>query len=194
MILPTVIEKGHPVDHAYDLYSSLLKERIIFCTCPIDDALASLIIAQLLYLDSKNHDDIYLYINSNGGSVSAGLAIIDTMNTILSDVCTVGMGLCASMASMLLMSGTANKRYLLPHCTVMIHQPLGNMQGKVSDLENTARHFLHIKKTTIHLIHQATSQNPEKIAKDIENDTYLTSEEALKYGIADHILPAKEKR
>lgn len=116
-----------PAGQAYGLYSSLLKERIIFCICPIDDALDYLIIAQLLYLDSKNHDDIYLYINSNGGSVSAGLAIIDTMNTIHSDVCTVGTGICASMASMLLMSGAANKRYLLPHYTVMIHQPLGNM-------------------------------------------------------------------
>ena len=191
MILPTVIEKGHPVDHAFDLYSCLLKERIIFCTCPIDDALASLVIAQLLYLDSKNHEDIYLYINSSGGSVSAGFAIIDTMNFIHSNVCTVGMGLCASMASMLLMNGSHGKRYLLPHCTVMIHQPLGHMQGKVSDLENTARHFLDIKKMTIDFIHQTTQQDCKKIAKDIENDTYLSSKEALEYGIADHILSSK---
>lgn len=188
MIIPTVIEKGHPVDRTYDIYSCLLKERIVFCTKPIDDTVASMITAQLLYLDSVNHDDIYLYINSPGGSVSAGLSIIDAMNLIHSDVSTVCMGLCASMASVLLMCGAKGKRCMLKHSYVMIHQPLGNMEGKVSDLENTARHFIEIKKLMIDLIHDATEQDKERIEKDIENDTYLNAKQALKYGIADTIL------
>lgn len=192
MILPTVIEKGHPVDRAYDIYSCLLKERIVFCTKPIDDSMASVITAQLLYLDSLNHDDIYLYINSPGGSVSAGLSIIDTMNLVHSDVSTVCMGQCASMASVILMCGSKGKRCILKHGYVMIHQPLGNMEGKVSDLENTARHFIEIKKLIIDLIHDATEQDKDKIEKDIENDTYLNAKQTLKYGIADTILEKKE--
>lgn len=189
MIIPTVIEKGYPSDHAYDLYSLLLKERIIFCTRPIDDSLASIITAQLLYLDSISHQTIQLYINSPGGSVSAGFAILDTMNFIQSDISTIGMGMAASMASLLLMCGTKGKRFLLKHGTVMIHQPLGNMEGKVSDLENTAKHFLEMKKQVIQIMHEATCQSPERIQKDIENDSYLTAEQALSYGIIDQIIP-----
>ncbi len=194
MIIPTVIEKGYPSDHAYDLYSLLLKERIIFCTRPIDDALASIITAQLLYLDSINHQTIQLYINSPGGSVSAGFAILDTMNFIQSDVSTIGMGMIASMASILLMCGTKGKRCCLENATVMIHQPLGNMEGKVSDLENTAKHFMEMKKQVIQIMHKATSLDSETIKNDIENDRYLSSKQALEYGIIDRIITQKENQ
>ena len=188
MIIPTIIEKGHPVDHAYDIYSCLLKERIIFCTKPIDDSLASLLTAQLLYLDSISHDSIQLYINSPGGSVSAGLAIIDTMDFIHSDVSTICMGMCASMAAVILLCGTAGKRCALKNASIMIHQPLGQINGKVSDVENTAKHLINIKKQLIDLIHQHTGQPLDIIHKDIENDTYMTPTEAIEYGILDHIL------
>ncbi len=188
MIIPTVIEKDYPSSYAYDIFSKLLKERIVFCTRPIDDALASALVAQLLHLDSLNHQPIQMYINSPGGSVSAGFAIIDTMNHIHSDVHTIGMGMCASMASVLLMCGTKGKRFVLKNATVMIHQPLGNMEGKVSDLENTAKHFMDTKKQIIQIMHDATLQNESKIKNDIENDTYLSAAQAVEYGIADKIL------
>lgn len=188
MIIPTIIEKGHPVDHVFDIYSCLLKERIIFCHRTIDDDLASVITAQLLYLDSINHEPIQLYINSPGGSVSAGFAIVDTMKLIHSDVKTICMGMCASMAAVILMCGTATKRYALEHSCIMIHQPLGQMNGKVSDIKNTAEHFITIKNQVISLFHQHTRQSIEQITKDIENDTYLTPEMAKKYGIIDNIL------
>ncbi len=188
MIIPTIIEKDYPSDHAYDIFSRLLKDRIVFCTRPIDDALASSLIAQLLYLDSLGTQPIYLYINSPGGSVSSGLAIIDTMNHIQSEVHTIGMGMCASMASILLMCGTKGKRFVLKNTTVMIHQPLGNMEGKVSDLENTAKHFMDTKKQIIQIMHDATLQDKTKIKNDIENDTYLSAQQAIEYGIADKIL------
>ena len=194
MIIPTVIEKGYPSDRAYDIYSLLLKERIVFCTRPIDDSVASVITAQLLYLDSLNHQPIQLYINSPGGSVSAGCAILDTMNFIQSDVSTIGMGMIASMASILLMCGTKGKRYCLENATVMIHQPLGTMEGKVSDLENTAKHFMEVKKQVIQIMHLATAQDLEKIRNDIENDSYLTAKQALDYGIIDEIIRQKENQ
>ena len=188
MIIPTVIEKNYPSDYVFDIYSKLLSERIVFCMQTIDDTLASSIIAQLLYLDSLSHKPIYLYINSHGGSVSAGFAIVDTMNHIQSDISTIGIGMCASMAAILLMCGTKGKRYILKNTTVMIHQPLGNMEGKVSDLENTAKHLLSTKERIIQIMHDSTNQDPNKIKTDIENDTYLSAEQTIKYGIADKIL------
>lgn len=188
MIIPTVIEKGLTAERAYDIYSCLLKERIIFCTKTIDDSLASLITAQLLYLDSLNHEPIQLYINSPGGSVSSGFAIIDTMNCLQSPISTIGMGMCASMASLLLMCGTKGKRYVLKNSYVMIHQPLGGMEGKVSDLENTAKHLIELKDRILKLMSQMTGQTEDRIRTDIENDTYLCAEEAVQYGIADQIL------
>lgn len=186
--LPNVIEKTADGERAYDLYSRLLKERIIFLTGEINDAVASVIVAQLLFLESEDCDKpIYLYINSPGGSVSAGLAIHDTMNYIKCEVSTICVGLAASMGAFLLASGTKGKRFALPNAEVMIHQPLGGAQGQASDIQIAAEHILRTKSKLNNLLAKYTGQDYETVVKDTERDNYLTADEAVIYGLIDEI-------
>lgn len=187
-IIPTVIEKTNNREYAYDLYSRLLKDRIVFCSGEIDDNKANIIISQLLYLDSLNHQDISLYINSPGGSVTSGMAIYDTMNFIKSDVKTICIGMAASMAAFLLSSGKRGKRYSLPNAEIMIHQPLGGAQGQASDIKIAAERILKIKEKLNKLLAQNTKQPLEKITLDTERDYYMNSKEAKKYGVIDEII------
>ena len=187
-IIPTVIEKTNQKEYAYDLYSRLLKDRIVFCTGEIDDASANIIVSQLLYLDSLSHEDISLYINSPGGSVTSGMAIYDTMNYINSDVCTICIGMAASMAAFLLSSGKKEKRYALPNAEIMIHQPLGGAQGQASDIKIAAKRILKIKEKLNKLLAENTNQSLEKITVDTERDYYMDPEDAKKYGLIDKII------
>lgn len=187
-IIPTVLEKTNNHEVAYDLYSRLLEDRIIFLSGEINDAVANLIISELLYLDSKNHDDIYMYINSPGGSVTSGMAIYDTMNYIKSDVKTICVGIAASMAAFLLSSGTIGKRYALENADVMIHQPLGGMQGQASDMKIACERILKMKEKLNKILAKNTKQPLSKIKKDTDRDYYLDSDEAKKYGLIDHII------
>lgn len=187
-IIPTVIEKHNQKEYAYDLYSRLLKDRIVFCTGEIDDNVANIIISQLLYLDSLSNDDISLYINSPGGSVTSGMAIYDTMNFIKSHVRTICIGMAASMAAFLLSSGEKGKRYTLPNAEIMIHQPLGGAQGQASDIKIAAERILKIKEKLNKILAENTNQPIKKIALDTERDFYMDSEEAKKYGIIDKII------
>ena len=188
MIIPTVIEKTHNNEHAYDLYSRLLKDRIIILGGEIDDNKANLVVAELLYLDSVNNDDINMYINSPGGSVTAGMAIYDTINLIKSDVKTICVGIAASMAALLLSSGTKGKRYSLPNSEVMIHQPLGGATGQATEIKIAAEHILKTKEKVNHMLSFNTGKSLKIIEKDTERDNYMSAEEALKYGIIDQIL------
>lgn len=188
MIIPTVIEKSNNEQIAYDLYSRLLKDRIIVLSGEIDDAKANLIVAQLLYLDSLSNDDISLYINSPGGSVSAGMAIYDTMNYIKSDVKTICIGMCASMASILLSSGAKKKRFILPNGEVMIHQPLGSSSGQATEIKIAAEHILKTKEKINSILSLNTGKDLKTIEKDTERDHYLDANEALEYGLVDKIL------
>lgn len=188
MLIPTVIEKSNVGERAYDIYSRLLKDRIIILTGEIDDNVANSIVGQLLYLDSLNHDDISLYINSPGGSITAGMAIYDTMNFIKSKVSTICLGLAASMGAFLLSSGEKGKRYCLPNSEVMIHQPLGGAQGQATEIKIAAEHILRIKKKMNEILAFNTKQDLEVIEKDTERDYYLTASEALEYGLIDQIM------
>lgn len=191
MLIPTVIEKSQFGERAYDIYSRLLKERIIFMGGPIDDNVANLVIAQLLFLQSEDpKKDITMYINSPGGSVTSTLAIIDTMNHVSCDVSTVCVGLAASGGAWLLSSGKKGKRYILPNAEVMIHQPLGGTEGQASDIAITAKHILKMKDNLIKLMAKNTGQKVEQVEKDIDRDYYMTAEEAKKYGIIDEIIKA----
>ncbi len=192
MFLPTVLEKSSNKEYAYDLYSRLLKDRIIFLTGEINDSLSSIVIAELLYLDSLNNDDIYLYINSPGGSITAGMSIYDTMNYIKSDVKTIAIGLAASMAAFLLASGTKGKRAALPNAEVMIHQPLGGAQGQASDIKIAAERIIALKKKLNQILAQNTNQNIETIEKDTERDNFMDAPSALKYGLIDEIINPSE--
>lgn len=174
-----------------DISQELLKQRIVYLGEEITDDLANVIIAQLLYLDSQNTQDIYLYINSPGGVVTAGMAIFDTMSLIRSDVVTVCAGTAASMASVILMNGTKGKRYILPHSTVMIHQPLGGVQGQATEIEIHAKEILRIKDQMTSIISKLTGQSEEKVRQDTERDNFLTAQDALDYGIVDHIYLRK---
>ena len=187
-IIPTIIEKTSNREYAYDLYSRLLKDRIVFCTGEIDDNKANIIISQLLYLDSLNNKDISLYINSPGGSVTSGMAIYDTMNFIKSDVKTICIGLAASMAAFLLSSGSQGKRYSLPNTEIMIHQPLGGAQGQASDIKIAAERIIKIKEKLNKLLAKNTNQSLNKIEMDTERDYYMEAEEAKKYGLIDEII------
>ena len=187
-LIPTVIEKSNNGERVYDIYSRLLKDRIIILCGEIDDINSNTIVAQLLYLDSLNHNDISLYINSPGGSVTGGMAIYDTMNFIKSDVSTICIGLAASMAAFLLSSGSKGKRYCLPNSEVMIHQPLGGAQGQATDIKIAAERILRLKDKLNHLLSKNTGQKLKKIEKDTERDNFMTAEEALEYGIVDKIL------
>lgn len=192
MLVPMVVDQTSTGERSYDIYSRLLEDRIIFLTGEINDAIANIIVAQLIYLEGKNpNKDIYLYINSPGGSVSAGLAIFDTINYIKCDVSTICIGLAASMGAFLLASGTKGKRFALPNSEVMIHQPLGGAQGQASDIEIQAKHIQKIKEKINTILSERTNQKLEKIEKDTDRDFYMSAKEALDYGIIDKIF---EKR
>ena len=187
-LIPTVIEKSNFGERAYDIYSRLLKDRIIILSGEIDDAMSNSIVAQLLYLDGINHDDISIYINSPGGSITAGMAIYDTMNFINSKVSTICIGMAASMAAFLLSSGEKGKRYCLENSEVMIHQPLGGAQGQASDIEITARHIIGTKKKMIKMLSENTGKPIKQVEKDVDRDYYMSATEAVEYGIVDKVI------
>ncbi|MGC4080296.1 MAG: ATP-dependent Clp endopeptidase proteolytic subunit ClpP [Rubrivivax sp.] len=191
-MVPMVIEQSGRGERAYDIYSRLLRERIVFLVGPVNDQVANLVCAQLLFLESENPDkDIFLYINSPGGSVSAGLSIFDTMNFIKPEVSTLCMGMAASMGSFLLMAGAKGKRFALPNSRVMIHQPSGGAQGQASDIEIQAREIIKTREQLNRIYAERTGQPIEKIAADMERDMWLTPSEAKDYGLIDQVL---EKR
>jgi ATP-dependent Clp protease protease subunit len=188
-LVPMVIEKTQGGERAFDIFSRLLKERIIFVTGPIEDHMANLIVAQLLFLEAEDpKKDIFMYVNSPGGSVSAGLGIVDTMNHIKPDVATVCVGLAASMGSIILSQGAKGKRSILPNAEVMIHQPWGGTQGQASDIEITARHILRTRETLNKMLSKATGKPLVQIEKDTDRDFFMTADEAKKYNIVDTIL------
>jgi len=189
MLIPTVVEKSQFGERAYDIYSRLLKERIVFLGTPIDDQVANAVIAQLLFLDSQNNkEDIKLYINSPGGSVSAALAIYDTMNFIKSDVSTLCIGVAASAAAILLSAGEKGKRFSLPNSEVMIHQVMGGTQGQATDIDIHAKHILKIKEKLNKILSKHTGQKMSKVVKDSDRDYFMSAQEAVKYGIVDRII------
>lgn len=190
-LIPTVIEKEGQSERCYDIYSRLLKDRIIILNGEINDSLANSIVAQLLFLDSENHEDISLYINSPGGVITSGMAIYDTMNFIKSDVSTICIGLAASMAAFILSSGKKGKRYALPNAEVMIHQPLGGAQGQATEIKIAAEHILKLKNKLNTILAKNTNKPLEKIQNDTERDYFLTSDDALEYGLIDKIIEAK---
>lgn len=189
-IIPTVIEKSSNKEYAYDLYSRLLKDRIVFLTGEINDSVASIVISELLYLDNLSNEDIYLYINSPGGSITSGMSIYDTMNFIKSKVITIGIGMTASMAAFLLSSG--NIRYALPNTEVMIHQPLGGAQGQATDIKIAAERIIKLKEKLNQILAKNTNQPLEKIYNDTERDNFLSASEALEYGLIDKIIEKNE--
>ncbi|WP_022853820.1 ATP-dependent Clp endopeptidase proteolytic subunit ClpP [Thermodesulfatator atlanticus] len=195
MYVPIVIEQTSRGERAYDIYSRLLKERIVFIGAPIDDHLANLVIAQLLFLEADDPDrDITLYINSPGGIVTAGLAIYDTMQYIKPDVCTLCLGQAASMAAVLLAGGAKGKRYALPHSRIMLHQPIGSFQGQATDVDIQAREILRLRAMLNEILAKHTGQPIDQIQKDTERDFYMSSEEAQKYGIIDKILTKRPSK
>ena len=188
MLIPTVIEKSSMGERAYDIYSRLLKNRIILLSGEINDDTANVVIAQLLYLDSISQEDISLYINSPGGSITSGMAIYDTMNFIKSDVSTICVGMAASMAAFLLSCGTKGKRYCLPNSEVMIHQPLGGVNGQATEIDIVAKRILHLRSKLNSILAKNTKKNLKQIEKDTDRDYYMDSKTALEYGIIDKIL------
>ena len=188
MLIPTVIERSNNSERAYDIYSRLLKDRIVILSGEIDDSLSNIIVAQLLYLDSINHADISLYINSPGGSITAGMAIYDTMNFIKSDVSTICIGMAASMGAFLLSSGSKGKRFCLPNSEVMIHQPLGGAQGQATEIKIAAERILKLKSKLNKILSINTGKDINIIENDTERDYFLDSDEALEYGLVDKIL------
>ena len=191
-LIPMVIEQSGRGERAYDIYSRLLKERVIFLVGPVDDNTANLVIAQMLFLESENPDkDINFYINSPGGSVPAGMAIYDTMKFIKCDVSTLCVGMAASMGAFLLAAGTKGKRFALPNSTVMIHQPSGGFQGAVSDIERHAQYAIDIKHRFIELMVKMTGRTTEQVELDHDRDRFLTSEQAVSYGIVDKVLQSR---
>ena len=187
-LVPVVIDKDINGERSYDIFSRLLKERIIFISGEINDSLANSVIAELLYLDSINHNDISLYINSPGGVITSGMAIYDTMNFIKSDVSTICLGMAASMAAFLLTSGTKGKRYILPNADVMIHQPLGGAEGQATDIKIASDRIINLRNRLNKILSKNTGKSLNKIEKDTERDNYLSADEALTYGIVDHII------
>ncbi len=193
MLIPMVIDQKGSSERSYDIYSRLLEDRIIFLNGEIDDNVANLVIAQLIYLEGKNPDkDIFLYINSPGGSVSAGFAIYDTMQYIKCDVTTICVGMAASMGAFLLSSGTKGKRFALPNSEIMIHQPLGGAKGQASDIEIQARHIARIKMKINEILSENTGKSLKVIEKDTDRDNYMTAEEAKKYGLVDQIFVTRK--
>ena len=193
-LVPMVVEKEFNGERSYDIFSRLLKDRIVFISGEIDDNLANRVIAELLYLDSTGNEDINIYINSPGGSVSAGMAIYDTMNFVKSDVSTTCLGIAASMAAFLLSSGTKGKRYILPNADVMIHQPLGGAQGQATDIKIASDRIIDLRKRLNRILSKNTSQSLKKIEKDTERDNYLSAKEALEYRLVDKIITEKGSR
>lgn len=191
--IPIVIEQSGRTERAYDIYSRLLKERIIFLGTPIDESVANLVVAQLLFLEAEDPDkDIMLYINSPGGLVTAGLAIYDTMQYIKPDVCTICVGQASSMAAVLLAAGAKGKRFALKHSRIMLHQPIGAFQGQATDVEIQAREILRLREILNGILAYHTGQDKEKIRLDTERDFYMSAEEALQYGLIDKILEKRE--
>ena len=189
MLIPTVIEKSQFGERAYDIYSRLLKERIIFLAGPIDDHTANIIIAQLLFLESEDSKkDIFLYVNSPGGSVTSTMAIVDTMNHVRPDICTYCVGLAASGAAIILSAGKKGKRFILPNAEVMIHQPLGGVEGQATDIAITAKHILKTRDNLNKLLAKNSGKSLAQIEKDVERDFFMDAEEAKKYGIVDEIV------
>lgn len=187
-LVPTVIERSSNGERAYDIYSRLLKDRIIIISDEITDINSNIVVAELLYLDSINHNDISIYINSPGGSVTAGMAIYDTMNFIKSDVSTICLGMAASMAAFLLSSGAKGKRYALPNSEVMIHQPLGGAQGQATEIKIAAERILKLKEKLNKMLSKNTGKPLKQVEEDTERDYFLSSKEALDYGLIDSIL------
>lgn len=190
-LIPIIVDKETKGERSYDIYSRLLKDRIIMISDEINDELANTVVAELLYLDSINHDDISIYINSPGGSITAGFAIYDTINYIESDVSTICIGLAASMGAFLLSCGKKGKRYALPNSEIMIHQPLGGVKGQASEIEIVANHILKVKQKLNQILAQNTGCDLSKIEKDTDRDYFLNPKEALDYGIIDKILYKK---
>ena len=189
MLVPTVIEQSSRGERAYDIYSRLLKDRIIMLSGEVNSQMANTVIAELLFLDAQDSDkDISMYINSPGGSVTDGLAIVDTMNFVKSDVQTIATGLAASMGSVILSSGTKGKRFALPNSTVLIHQPLGGAQGQQTEIEIAAQEILKTRKRLNHILADNSGQSFEKLQKDTDRDNYMTAQEAKDYGLIDEIM------
>lgn len=194
-LVPMVVEQSARGERAYDIYSRLLKERVIFVVGPVEDYAANLIVAQLLYLESDNPEkDINIYINSPGGSVTAGLAIYDTMQFVKPDVATMCVGQAASMGALLLAAGAKGKRYALPHSRTMIHQPLGGFQGQASDIDIHAREILKMKDTLNRILKEHTGQDMDTIERDTDRDKFLSAEEAREYGLVDDVLSVRQAR
>ena len=192
-LVPYVVEKTGNGERTYDIFSRLLKDRIVFIDGEINDAMADLVVAQILFLESENPDkDISIYINSPGGSVTAGLAIYDTMKYVKCDIQTICMGQAASMAAILLAGGTKGKRYALPSSRVMIHQPRGGVEGQESDISILAKEIIRLKKLSIEYLANDTGKKIEKVAEDIERDFYMSAQEASEYGIVDHVMPSRK--
>jgi ATP-dependent Clp protease protease subunit len=192
-LIPMVIEQSGRGERAYDIYSRLLKERVVFLVGPVTEVTANLIVAQLLFLESENPDkDIFFYINSPGGSVSAGLAVYDTIRFIKPHVSTLCVGQAASMGALLLAAGEKGKRYCLPNSRVMIHQPMGGFQGQASDIEIHAREILFLKQRLIEILAEHSGQSVEKIGRDTDRDNFLSGEEAVQYGLVDKVLVSRE--
>jgi len=187
-LVPVVVDKDILGERSYDIFSRLLKDRIVFVSGEINDTLANSVIAELLYLDSLNHEDISLFINSPGGVITSGLAIYDTMNYIKSDVSTICMGMAASMAAFLLSCGCKGKRYILPNADVMIHQPLGGAEGQASDIKIASDRILALRRRLNSILAKNTGNKLSKIEKDTERDNYLSADEAVEYGIVDKII------
>ena len=192
-LVPMVVEQTNRGERSYDIYSRLLEDRIIFLADEVNDVTASLVVAQMLYLEAQDPDrDIYFYINSPGGSISSGMAIYDTMNYIKCDVSTICVGMAASMGAFLLSSGAKGKRYALPNAEVMIHQPLGGMQGQASDIKIHADHILRIREKLNKLLAEQTGKPLEVIERDTERDNFMTAEAACEYGLIDKVITKKE--
>ena len=192
-LVPYVVEKTGNGERSYDIFSRLLKDRIVFIDGEINDTMADLIVAQILFLESENPDkDISIYINSPGGSVTAGLAIYDTMKYVKCDIQTICMGQAASMAAILLAGGTKGKRYVLPSSRIMIHQPRGGVEGQESDISILAKEIIRLKKLSIEYLSNDTGKSVEKIAEDIERDFFMSAQEGKEYGIVDHVMPNRK--
>jgi len=194
MLVPYVVDQTSSGERSYDIYSRLLEDRIVFISGEIDDATANTVVAEIIYLEAKNPDkDICVYINSPGGSVTAGMAIYDTMKYVKCDVSTICVGLAASMGAFLLAAGTKGKRFCLPNSEVMIHQPLGGAQGQASDIEITANHIIKTKKKMIEMLSKNTGQSIEKVSHDVDRDYYMTADEAVAYGLVDKVITRGNK-
>ena len=193
-LIPVIVDKEGNGERSYDIFSRLLKDRIILLSGEIDDTLANVIVSELLYLDSINHNDISLYINSPGGSITSGMAIMDTMNFIKSDVSTICIGMAASMGAFLLSCGKKGKRYILPNAEVMIHQPLGGVEGQATEIKIVAERILKLKEKLNKILAKNTGKNIKEITQDTERDYFLDSNEALEYGIVDKIIKEREEQ